>query len=360
MMGTTTAAIFLGPGSPIELREIPLPTLIGPEILVEVVACTLCGSDLHSIRGLRKVPVPTILGHEILGRIVEFGPTAPRHDSAGRALALGDRVTWSIVANCGECFYCRRDLPQKCERQTKYGHEPLRPGGELTGGLAGHCVLASGTSLYRVPESLSDASACPANCAGATVGAAIEAAGPLLGRRVLVMGSGMLGVTAAAWARAIGAERVIACDLDPARLDLASTFGATDPASFDRVSEVVLGATNGHGVDVAIELTGSPDSFETVLPLIRMGGRLILVGAVFPTRPVSLSPEQLVRRCLTLRGIHNYAPRHLHEALDFLASHPDLPFGDLVSGWESLSALPNALSEPLPPGKLRLGIRPRA
>ena len=178
-----------------------LPAPEHSEVLVEVVACTFCGSDLHSLHGRRAVPVPTILGHEVLGKIAAFGPTAVRHDAAGEPMNVGDRVTWAIVASCGECFYCRRSLPQKCERQTKYGHEPLRPGRELTGGLADHCVLAPGTAIFRVPEQLPDATACPANCATATVAAALEAAGQVAGRSVLVMGCGMLGLTATAWAR---------------------------------------------------------------------------------------------------------------------------------------------------------------
>ncbi len=89
-----------------------------------------------------------------------------------------------------------------------------------------------------------------------------------------------------------------------------------------------------------------------------MGGSLILVGSVFPSRPVPLAAEQVVRRCLTLRGVHNYAPRHLHSAVEFLAAHPERPFDDLVQGWEPLSRLEIALSKALPPDKLRLGIRP--
>ena len=201
MSTTTRAAVFHGVGLPLKLREFSLPTPEQSEILVEVVACTLCGSDLHSLHGRRAVPVPTILGHEVLGTIAAFGPTAVRHDAAGEPMNVGDRVTWAIVASCGDCFYCRRSLPQKCERQTKYGHEPLRPRRELTGGLAGHCLLASGTAIFRVPEHLPDATACPANCATATVAAALDAAGQVAGRSVLVMGCGMLGLTATAWAR---------------------------------------------------------------------------------------------------------------------------------------------------------------
>jgi alcohol dehydrogenase len=348
---------------PFEFRDIAVPELRGAEILVEVVACTLCGSDVHSLEGRRTVPVPTILGHEILGRVAAFGPNAPRCDAAGHPVKLGDRIAWSIVASCGDCFYCRRSLPQKCERQTKYGHEPLGPGRVLTGGLAGDCVLVPGTALYRVPEGLDDAVACPASCATATVGAALEAASSpsygLAGRRVLVMGTGMLGVTTVAWARSLGAECVIACDTRPGRLALTGAFGATRLSAPDDLADAVAADTGGHGVDVALEMTGSPEALETILPLVRLGGVLVLVGSVFPSRSVPIAPEQIVRRCLTLQGIHNYAPRHLRAALEFLAANPQLPFSTLVAGWRPLLELGQAIAAYPSSGRLRIGIRPR-
>jgi alcohol dehydrogenase len=263
-----------------------------------------------------------------------------------------------LVANCGSCFYCLRGLPQKCERQVKYGHEPLRPDLELTGGLAGHCLLVPGTKVFRVPDDLPDATACPVNCATATVAAALEAAGPLHGRRVLVMGSGMLGVTAMGWAQTLGAEAVVACDLSPDRLALARRFGASHATSPDGLAPIALEATGGHGVDVAFEMTGAAESIEAVLPLVRLGGAIILVGSVFPTRPVSIVPERIVRRCLTVKGIHNYTPDHLRAALDFLAARPPFPSETLVSEWQPLAAIEQALASPASPGHLRLGIRP--
>lgn len=358
MTRTTRAAVFHGPGRPIELREFALPSPVGAEILVEVLACTLCGSDLHSLHGRRRVPTPTILGHEILGRIAEFGPVASRGDAKGRLLSLGDRVTWGVVASCGDCFYCLRGLPQKCERQTKYGHEAIRPGRELTGGLAGHCVLVPGTAIFLVPTHLSDASACPANCATATVAAALDAAGPLRGARLLITGSGMLGLTASAWASSLGAEVVVACDADPGRLALAREFGATHRAPPDEIAEVVRESTQGYGVDVAIELTGSVDAIEAAVPLVRIGGALILVGSVAPSRPVPIDPESIVRRCLTIRGIHNYRPRDLEAAIDFLGSQASFPFDELVSDWQPLSALEQILETTDSSRKPRIGIRP--
>jgi alcohol dehydrogenase len=352
------AAVFRGVGLPFERVEWPLPRPRGTEVLVEVVACTLCGSDLHSIHGRRSTPVPTILGHEILGRVVVFGPDARRADAAGQPLGEGDRVTWAIVASCGDCFYCARDLPQKCEHGFKYGHEMIRPGRELSGGLADHCLLAPGTAIFRVPDEIPDEVACPSSCATATVAAALEAAGPIAGRSVLVLGAGMLGVTAAAWSRALGASDVIACDRDPDRLAAAVAFGVTETSSPSQLAEVVAGATGGRGVDVALEMSGAPESIEGAQPLLRTGGTLVLIGSVFPTSPVPIVPERLVRGCLTVRGVHNYAPRHLHAALAFLAAHPQYPFGSLVDSWRPLDDLDALVASAPPPGALRFGIRP--
>lgn len=350
-------AVFRGVGRPFDFVEWPLPSPRETEILVEVIACTLCGSDLHSIHGRRSVPVPTILGHEILGRVVAFGPEAASIDAAGLPLGLGDRVTWAIVASCGDCYYCHRDLPQKCERGFKYGHEPLRPGRELAGGLADHCLLAPGTAIYRVPDEIPDEVACPSSCATATIAAALEAAGPIAGRTVLVLGAGMLGVTASAWSRESGARETIVCDRDEARLAVAVGFGATRTCTPTQFASTIAEATGRRGIDVVLELSGDPRAIEGALPLLATGGTLVLVGSVFPTDPVPILPEKLVRGCLTLRGVHNYAPRHLHAALNFLAAnHRKYPLASLVSAWQPLDALDALVASPA--GALRYGIRP--
>ena len=172
------------------------------------------------------------------------------------------------------------------------------------------------------------------------------------------MGSGMLGVTAVAWARSAGAAAVIACDTNPTRLDLARIFGATHGVAPGDLAGVVEDETLGHGVDVAIELSGASEAVETLLPLVRLGGVIVLVGSVFPTRPVSIVPEQVVRRSLTIRGVHNYAPRHLDAALDFLAIQRHDRFSGVVAPWRPLSAVNEILAVALTTEMLRIGIRP--
>ena len=221
------AVIFHGHDKPLELARVPAVEPQAGELLVRVTACTLCRSDLHTHAGRRTEPTPLILGHEIVGRIEAFGPAAPRVDYRGTAAVVGDRVTWAIAVGCGECFFCTEDLPQKCERPYKYGHHTLiaeRPSG---GGLADRIILVPDTAWLRVPDAVSDRVAAPANCSTATIAAVLRYAGAIEGRSVLILGAGVLGVTACAMARSWGARIVMASDPMPECRERATEFGAT-------------------------------------------------------------------------------------------------------------------------------------
>lgn len=361
-MRSSRAAVFHGVAGQLELCSVPLPAAGPGELLVRVLGCTLCGSDLHSFDGRRQVPVPTILGHEIVGRIEEFGPGAPRTDLQGLPLQAGDRVVWPLVANCGDCFYCRRKLPQKCLRGVKYGHQRLAAGRELTGGLAEYCVLVPGTRLVRLPDHLPLEVACPASCATATSCAALEAAGhELSGQTVLVLGAGLLGLTSCALARQRGAEHVVCCEVRAERRERSLAFGATTAVGPEELAESVRRLTGGRGADAVLELTGSNAAFEAAWPLVRHGGRVVLVGAVYPAPPVGLVLEQIVRRNLVLHGIHNYAPPHLVEAVEFLAeAGQQYPWSELVSQWFPLSEAAEAFAAAADPRHIRVGVRAKS
>ncbi|MFT3920918.1 MAG: zinc-binding dehydrogenase [Myxococcales bacterium] len=135
-------------------------------------------------------------------------------------------------------------------------------------------------------------------------------------------------------------------------------FGATRTAAPDELASTVAPLNQGRGVDVVFELTGSPAAFTAAWPLARIGGTFVVVGSVFPSPPVELYLEQLVRRHLILRGIHNYRPEHLLTAVEFLAKHHhEFPFAKLVAEWHLLGDIKQALATARDPAKIRVGIR---
>lgn len=358
-MSHSLAAVYSGFPGQIALQQIRTQTPRSGEVLVRILGCTLCGSDLHSLEGRRAVPIPTILGHEIVGEIVALGSDAPQTDITGRPIGLGSRVTWAIVANCGDCYFCRRDVPQKCLKAVKYGHEAFRPGEELLGGVAEHCLLVRGTSIVAIPEELPLEVACPASCATSTIAAALEGAGDLQDRTVCVLGAGMLGLTACAMARSRGASSIVCVDQQPQRRERSLAFGATEAMDLAGLKSCRETELLKHGFDVVLELTGSPQAFEHGWSHVRTGGHLVLVGAVFPSDPFPLPLEQVVRRQLTLTGIHNYAPRHLVQAINFLSvTHSRFPFAELVSHWVPLRECQSAFDQGREGHAIRVGVRP--
>ncbi|TDE16000.1 zinc-binding dehydrogenase [Jiangella asiatica] len=326
---TTVAAVWRG-GATVRLESVPLPEPAAGELLVAVDLATVCGSDRHTVAGRRGAACPSVLGHEAVGHVVAAGDGAPA--------AVGDRVVWGVTVSCGRCDRCASGRTAKCRRVRKVGHEPFDGDWHLSGGYAEHVLLPAGATVVPVPPALPDVLAAPAACATATVMAALEAAGPLAGTRVLICGAGMLGLTAAAAAADRGAAAVVVTDVDPARRALARTFGAT---------ATVPSAQAPRPVDVAVELSGDTGAAAGALAALDIGGRLVLAGAVTPVAPVPVDPERVVRSWLTITGVHNYEPRHLAEAIGYLdASRSAWPWERLVSPAVPLDRVGALLTQP--------------
>ncbi|NYD68194.1 zinc-binding dehydrogenase [Agromyces atrinae] len=362
------AMVWNEPGRPHDAIATPGVTLGRGEALVEVELATVCGSDVHTVRGERPAPTPLVLGHEQVGRVVALGPEAVRAD--GSPLELGDRVVWSVSVSCGACDRCTRGIPQRCRSLAKYGHERVHRGWELSGGFATHVQLRAGTAIVPVGETLPATVAAPASCATATAVAALDAAShiALEGATVLITGAGMIGLTATAMATDAGAT-VVVSEPDPARRALALRFGATAVAD----SRVASSASEGVGGVlesvmrrgaaeplVAIEASGSARAVRTAIGAVGVGGVVVLVGSVTPGSEVRIDPEDLVRRMVTLTGVHNYAPRHLVDAVDYLR-HASLlrPFDELVGGTVTLDELDQALRAAASGLHVRVGVAPQ-
>lgn len=340
---TSTVALFSAAGQPFDLRVAPIPSLKNGELLVKIESCTVCGSDLHTYAGHRQSPIPAILGHEILGRLV-----SPQQvdDGEGRSLRAGERLIWSVTGSCNHCFFCETGIPQKCESAFKYGHEPFSQAWPLNGGLAEYCVVRPGTFFLRAPDNIAAGILTPTSCATATVAAALQSAGPLRGKHVLVMGAGMLGTTACAMLDSLGAT-VATSDLKPLRLRHAQLFGSSREldagVSIEDFTAEARSATKEHGFDVVLEVAGHNASVERALSACRIGGTCVLAGSVFPQNSLSVSSEDIVRRMLTIRGVHNYAPGHLLKAREFLTGEAHrYPFESLIEAKFPLDAVNSA------------------
>lgn len=358
---TSLAAIFHETGKPLELRNVALPSLLPGEAIVRISCCTVCGSDLHTVSGARTELTPTILGHEIVGVVAEVRDP-PLPDVDGNPLAVGDRVTWSTAISCGACDRCRNGLPQKCRAVVKYGHALAEGRHTLSGGFAEHLLLRPGSAVVKLTETVPDEVVCPANCATATVAAAIRTAGSIDGKRVLIFGAGMLGLTAIAFAKTRGAAHITICDRDEVRLEVSKRFGADACITWETGREGFqqrLAKDEPSLFDVVLELSGSPDAVEAACALGDVGAEIVLVGSVMPSRSIAVDPESIVRRWLSIHGVHNYAPEDLKTAVAFLeAHHRDFPFADLVSHTYSLSDVNQAIEDARKNRPVRVAIRP--
>lgn len=329
---TPRAAIFTAAGRAMGVEERRMPELLAGEILVRVEATTLCRSDLHTFTGRRTERTPCILGHEIVGNVERFGPgPIPSYDD-GSPVRVDDRITWSVVVGCGKCRTCQADLPQKCSTVLKYGHVALHEGGEWAGGLATHIILRPRTVVYRVDESIPDGVAAMANCSIATAAAIVRNAGDISGKSVVIFGGGALGATICAMLAEKGASEITVIEPVLELAERALRFGATRAHSpADRLAE--------SAVDVAIEVSGSADAARLAIATPTFGGTAVLAGTVSPT-VIDLNAEYVVRRCLTIKGVHNYHPRDLGDALAFLTGPGRaFPFAEFVTGEFSLDDL---------------------
>ncbi|MDN5833354.1 MAG: alcohol dehydrogenase catalytic domain-containing protein [Brevibacterium sp.] len=322
------AVVWTG-GGHFETQSFAFPELAEGESLIRLTTATVCGSDRHTVRGRRPGACPSVLGHEGVG-VVE----GSRAD-----LTPGQRVVFSVTSVCGQCRNCRRGLSAKCTSVVKVGHEATDGGWTLSGTYASHIHLPAGVAVVPVPESVPDAVAATAGCAVATVMAMVEAADGLRGRRVFVNGLGMLGLTAVAAARSLGAAEVIAFDPTPQRQDVALYAGAS----------TIMEEAVPPDVDVALELSGTTSGVQTCLAGLGVGGTAVLAGSVSPGPSVEISPEQLVRGWRTITGVHNFEPHHLQQAVDFLAADGgSMPWEHILGGSIGLSDLAAEFAEPSP------------
>lgn len=319
MTKDSNAIVFCGAGKPLEEKNYSIPELSNEnEAIVEISLSTVCGSDVHTWLGHRPFPTPSILGHEMVGKIIQLGKKLT-HDFLGNSLSLGDRITWSMTASCGNCYYCKiAKLPQKCTKLFKYGHVNSDESPHFTGGYAKFVNIVNGSYIFKIPNDLSDKEVVPLMCAGATITSGLDAVNFSQCDYVVVQGCGALGLYACAFSKELGAKTVISIDIDEKRLELSKEFGADitiNPNVEKDIISKIREITEGRGADYAIEVAGIPKVISDGIQFLRIGGTYILLGAIYPGNEVTLDSSTIITKCLTISGRHNYDAIHLKNAI---------------------------------------------
>jgi threonine 3-dehydrogenase len=275
------------------LEEVAVPVPGDDEVLVEIEAASVCGTDLHIFRwdawAQHRIVPPLTLGHEFAGTVVDTGRLV-RHVSAGDYVSAESHVT------CGGCFHCRTGRAHMCERTQILGVD-------RDGAFAQYVV---------VPESViwqNDRAKMPPEIATLQepFGNAVFALGheDVAGKTVAILGCGPVGLFGIGIARASGAGRVLASDRTPFRLDLAAKMGvhaALDIRDVDDVAAWFVEQNEGEHPDVVFEMSGSPQAIGDAFRIVRNGGRVILFG--IPAQPVEFDvAEALIFKNLTVSAV---------------------------------------------------------
>lgn len=272
--------------------DVPEP-LVGPEdVLVQVKACGICGSDVQGMDGSagRRIP-PIIMGHEAAGLVVDVGGAVSDWHS-------GDRVTFDSTVYCRTCYFCRRGLINLCDNRAVVGVST--PSFRLHGALAEYVAVPQHV-VHRLPASLSFVRAALAEPLSVALHAT-KRASPSFNDTAVVIGVGPIGLLVIQCLRVAGCGAIVAVDTQLHRLELACQLGA-DRALVpenDDVMHEVLQSTAGRGADLAIEAVGNDSATRLGLGCLRKGGTLVVLGS-YPDQP-KIPLLDVVLRQLNLNG----------------------------------------------------------
>jgi len=272
-METMKATVFRGMND-IGIEEVPRPHPGIGEAVIQVTLTTICGTDLHIVRGEYPVKPGLVIGHEPVGVIDELGPGVTGYE-------IGDRVLVGAITPCGQCRACLSGHLSQCGHGG--GYEAIggwRFGNTINGAQAQYLLVpAAQANLAKIPAELTDEQAVLLADIASTGISGAEAAPVRIGDAVVVFAQGPIGLCATAGAKLMGASLIIGVDGDDNRLAMARRMGADvvlDYRAVDVVAEVKR--LTGGGVDVAIEALGTPQTFESALRSLRPGGTLSSLG----------------------------------------------------------------------------------
>jgi len=352
MTDTMQAVVFHAPGD-VRVEQVPVPTCGEAEMLVQVDACAVCGSDLKSYKaGNPRIKPPLTMGHEFTGLIREIGPSA----TAGN-LSIGDRVVMATTISCGQCEYCRRGWPNLCANLAPMGFS-------YPGGMAEFVVIPERALVNRhvvkVPPdlpaehaALAEPVSCAVNC--------VENCPVRQGDTVVVLGAGPMGLMNVCVARGMGAARIILSEISPQRLKTAKSFDCdilVDPTEQD-LAAIVTDATGGIGADVAIVAAPAAAPQEQAVNLVRKRGAICLFASLPAGKHILPMDSRAIHyNELRVIGTSDSTPAHVATAVKLLAEGL-IPADKIVSHILRLSEIHKAFNLMERAEALRVVLQPR-
>lgn len=298
-------ALFYPEFQKLTIAERPLPSFSGDEVLLKVLACGICGSELETFKNQspRRVP-PLIMGHEFCGTVEEVG-------SAVTGFTKGDRVASNSVVSCGTCDPCKRGLTNLCKNRQIFGMH--------RGGAFGEYVNVPAHCLVPMPENVTPQAACMTEPLANGIHI-VNLTRHLNPKKVLVIGAGPIGlVTQQAFQSLLGVDVYVA-DLRHERLSIARKLGAT--ATINSSEEDLVSAiyefTEQEGIDLVVDAVGAHQTNQQALKAVRPGGAVVLIGLYENSRSffsydIILSEKQLI-------GTYAATQQEIEESLDLIAS----------------------------------------
>jgi threonine dehydrogenase-like Zn-dependent dehydrogenase len=269
-MASMKAVVFRGLDQ-LAIEEVPKPVPGPGEAVIRITTTTICGTDVHIVRGEYPVKPGLVLGHEPVGVIEELGPGLEKY------YRVGERVIAGAITPCGQCFYCLNGTHSQC-------------GGPLGGWRFGNTINGAWAEYLLVPDARANLASIPAGLEDeevlmcpdilSTGLSGVESGGVKAGDAVAVFAQGPIGLCATLGARLRGAGLIVAVDTSPARLEISRRFGATVTLNTNHVDpvDVIKRLTDGRGADVAIEALGKQETFENALRAVRPGGIMSSLG----------------------------------------------------------------------------------
>jgi len=295
----------LGAGN-VEIQELPEPQPGSGEVLIQVKAAGICGTDIHIWKDEYRSKPPMVMGHEGSGVIAALGDGV-------KGLALGDRVTSETFAQfCGRCFFCKQGKPNLCAERRSIGTH-------LNGFFAQYLTIRA-SAVHRLPGNVSFEAGALSEPLACCVHGILERTPVGAGDWVLISGPGTIGLLSLQLVKADGGKAIVlGMDKDEGRLALARELGADEVINVQRqdASALVEERTEGLGADMAIECAGAAASFNQCLRLLRKGGRISQAGLF--GRAVEVDLELVAMKELEVFGFFSHVPSAWDRGLKLMA-----------------------------------------